>query len=197
MSYPPPPGPDKDNPYQPPPAGYQQPGAQPPTGYQQPAPAQQAYPAYQQYSGGPEQMPFAAAPMTTPGTVKTARVLLFVFGGLSLIGALFMFYVAGNADDPELIRSLGGRPEAGVFATLGVLALAVAALAIVSASMFGKGAGGVRAAAIVTGSLYCLMGLLNLAGGSPVGVLTLAAGVLIIVFTANSNGGAWFKRPRF
>jgi hypothetical protein len=192
MSYPPPPGPDQNNPFQPPAGQQQYPGAPP----QPDMSKQQPYPAYQQYPGGPAGMPFAGPPQSMPGTVKTARVLLFVFGSLSVIGSLFMFYIAGNADDPELIRDLGGKPEAGVFGALGVLVLAVAALAIISASMFGKGGSGVRVMAIITGSVYCLMGLGNLASGAPVGILTVAAGVLIIVFTANSNGSAWFKRPR-
>jgi hypothetical protein len=135
-------------------------------------------------------------PMRMPGTVKTARVLLFVFGGLSTLGALFLFYVAANADNPDVIRDLGGKPDAGQVTAVALLALAVAATAILSASLFGRGAGGVRALAIVAGSLYCLMGLLSLSGGAPIGILTLAAGILIIVFTANSHGGAWFKRPR-
>lgn len=192
MSNPPPPGgPDPGNPFQPP-----APGQQPPPGQQPDLSKQQPYPAYPQYPGGAAQMPYATGPQTMPGTVKTARVLLFVFGGLSTIGSLFLFYVAGNTDDPELIRELGGKPEAGAFAALGLLVLALAVLAIVSASMFGKGGNGVRVLAIVVGSVYTLLGLINLASGAPVGILTLAAGVLIIVFTANSNGSAWFKRQR-
>jgi hypothetical protein len=194
MSYPPPPGPDKDNPFQaptgPPPTGYQQPAAgQPP---QHPGPPQQAYPAYQQYSGQPAQMPFAPPMLSMPGTVKTARVLLFVFGGLTVLISLGLFYIAANPDDPDVIKALDGRPEAGGFAVLAILALAISALAIVAASMFGKGAGGVRALAIVAGSLLCLSGLFTL----PLGLLTIVAGILVIVFCANSNGGAWFKRPR-
>lgn len=193
MSYPPPSGPPNPG-EQPNPFAAPQPGQQPP-----PAPGpvagQPQYPAYPQQPGAypPGYGYPGAAPMTSmPGTVKAARILHFVFGGINLLLSVAMFVIAGVADDPDVVEAVGEELPSGFFITMGVLLLVVAALGIVSASLFGRGKGGVRVLSIVTGVVLCITGVLTM----PIGFLTFVAGVLIIVFCSLKSAGAWFGRPR-
>ncbi|MDJ1135984.1 DUF3824 domain-containing protein [Streptomyces iconiensis] len=207
MSYPPPPGQDPNNPYAAPPQG------QPGYGYPQQAPPQPMYGYPQQggipgYPGGP--MPPNVARM--PGAVITARVLLFVAGSLwalaGVIGLIgFLAAADGLNEVPGLDGASGGAAGVGVifFLILGGLA----ALHIVPASMFGKGAAGTRITAIIAASLNSLVPLLGFLGVASSSndvygpgamllyVLWLATAILTIIFCSLSAAGQWFNRPRF
>lgn len=208
MSYP-----NPNSPYGAPPGG-QPPGGQPqggPYGYPQqppppPGPAYgYGYPPHGGYPGGPGG---PMMPMPMPGTVVTARVLLFIAGSLWLIVAVGMFILAASSqnlkdeDVPEIANFADFA--SGLAVVLGVVFGALAALHIVAASMFGKGAGGVRALAIVAASLNSLLAMLSLVssldaqGGNPVlPVLWTGTAVLTIVFCANGQASQWFNRPRY
>lgn len=205
MSYPPQPGQDPNNPYAQQPQQGQQPGYGYPQGQQggYGYPQQGGLPSY----GGPaeQQYPMGAgygAPMSMPGTVNAARIMLYVLGGLSLIGSILMFVAAAaigsvSADDPavqndaqfEMIQDLGS----GVIAGMGVLFLGLAAGGIVIAVKIAKGGNGLRIGAIVYGAVSAAVSLLFL----PLGVLFTVLSGLIIGFVAKSDGKAWFNRPRY
>ncbi|WP_030609684.1 hypothetical protein [Streptomyces sclerotialus] len=208
MSYPPPPAGDQNNPY-----GQQSPQGQPGYGYPQQAPQgvppqqgygypqQQAYPQ-QQYGGG-----YPAAPQTMPGGVKAAQIIMFVMSGLQVlagIGAIIGGAVIGNelsdasseygtTTDTSSLAAIG----TGVFIVIGILALAFAVWGILTAAKFSSGRGGVRISAIIYGSVTILGSLINLfALFNPLALVSLAVGVLVIVFVVKSDGAAWFSRPR-
>ncbi|OAH13133.1 hypothetical protein [Streptomyces jeddahensis] len=196
---------DPNNPYGTPP---QQPQQQPGYGYPQQAPQgvppQQGYgypaapPVQQPYGGG-----YAAAPMTMPGGVKAARIILWVLVALQIASAIYALTQLGAVDDAvnsvdtsglsssdtDAIASIGK----GVVVFIAVLAFIFAALGAVLAIKFANGANATRVCTIVYGSFVIVGGLFQL----PIGVLTLIAGILIVVFVAKSDGAAWFKRPRY
>lgn len=216
---------DPHNPYgqQPP----QAPQGQPGYGYPQQAPqgippqGGYAYPqqAPQGYPGGPVGYP--GAHMEMPGGVKAARVILFILGGLHILGSVLalvgsvMFAAAFSESGDSYSSStddalaLGG---AFVVITL-IVSLGFALWAILTAAKLGKGRGGVRASGIVYGSLLTLfsgLGLLvsligmSASGGTPVGgailslllnVIMLALGIWIIVGLAKA--GDYFRRPSY
>ncbi|EST39311.1 hypothetical protein N566_02645 [Streptomycetaceae bacterium MP113-05] len=141
------------------------------------------------------------APTTMPGTVNGARIMLYVTGGLSVIGAILMFVAAAAlgtiADDPELqgdanIEMLSDMGT-GLIAFVGVLYLGFAVGGILLAVKFAKGGNGLRIGTIVYGALAIVMGIV----GIPVGLIFIILAVLIIVFVAKSDGKAWFNRPRY
>lgn len=197
MSYPPPPGQDPNNPYaQPPPQqpgyGYPQQGqGQPGYGYPQQAGFQQPV------QGGYPQQPgfnYPNAPMQMPGTVNAVRIILFILGGLGILGGIGNFVQASQAEE-----TLGGTGladlGAGAMIASGVISLLLSALAIFLASQFNTGGNGIRVGTIVYGSVMAFFGLLTLI--VIVGIIPLALGILIIVFMAKQDGAQWFNRQRF
>lgn len=205
MSYPPQPGQDPNNPYANPPQqpqqpgyGYPQQGQQPAYGYPQQQPGLPSY-------GGPADQGYMGAgyggPMAMPGTVNAARIMMFVVGGLSAIGAVLVFIAAAaigslsdnpemqNNADFEMVSDMG----AGLMSLVGVVYLALAVTGIVLAAKFGKGGGGLRTGAIVWGAVVTLMGII----GFPIGLLFSIAGILVIVFVAKNDGKAWFNRAQY
>ncbi len=206
MSYPPQPGQDPNNPYANPPQqpqqpgyGYPQQGQQPAYGYPQQQPGLPSY-------GGPADPGYMGAgyggPMAMPGTVNAAKILMFVTGGLSAVGAILMFFAAAaigslSADNPELqnnadFEMLSGMGM-GVLILIGVVYLALAVGGIVLAAKFSKGGSGLRTGTIVWGAVVILMGVI----GIPVGLLFVILGVLVVVFAAKSDGKAWFNRAQY
>lgn len=204
MSYPPQPGQSPNNPYSAPqqgaPYGYpQQGGGQPGYGY----PAGGGMPAYP--GGGPMQ-----PPVSMPGQVVTARVLLFIAGSLWALSAVLILILGLAANDA--LDDIPGVGAAGG-AALGVALIfflvfgGLAALHIVPASMFGKGRSGTRITGIIAASVNALLPLLSLlgqmandtaAGGSIfAALLWLATAVLTIVFLSVSAAGQWFNRPQY
>jgi hypothetical protein len=199
MSYPPPQNPyEGGNPYQQPP---QQPPPQQAYGYPQQQPGQPGYGYPQQggfqqpVQGGYPQQPgfnYPNAPVTMPGTVNAVRIILFILGGLGLLGAIGNFVQAAmfSANSSEF-ANLG----AGLIVALGVVGLIISAGAIFLATQFNTGGNGVRIWTIVYGSVMALFGLLSLI--VIVGIVPLALGILIIVFMAKEDGSQWFNRPRY
>ncbi|MBW1596606.1 hypothetical protein [Streptomyces sp. JJ38] len=187
--------PSQHNPYgQPPPYGYPQPPQPGPTG-----------PGYPQYPGGPGgMMPMR---MSMPGLVVTARVLLFVAGGLwalsMVFGLIMMLAAADIEDDPDFVVAESDVVVFGVVVLL--VGVALAALHIVSASMFGKGRTGVRVMGIITASLNLIIGGFSLIGslaqtGAPGGILItllwVITALLTVIFLSLRPAGEWFNRPQ-
>ncbi|NLU72340.1 hypothetical protein HCC61_06535 [Streptomyces sp. HNM0575] len=198
MSYPPPQNPyEGGNPYQRPP---QQPPPQQGYGYpQQPGQPGYGYPqqgGFQQpVQGGYPQQPgfnYPNAPATMPGSVNAVRIILFILGGLGLLGAIGNFIQAAmfSANSTEF-ANLG----AGLIVALGVVGLIISAGAIFLGTQFNSGGNTVRIWTIVYGSLMAVFGLLTLI--VIVGIIPLALGILIIVFMAKEDGSQWFNRPRY
>ncbi|MFC8510526.1 DUF3824 domain-containing protein [Streptomyces sp. NPDC057411] len=189
---------EPNNPY-----GQQQPqGQQPGYGYPQQTPQgvppQQGYgypaaPPVNQYGGYP------AGPTEMPGGVKAARVMLWIIGGLNLIGGLVAIAM-GFAFDSNLEDSGVSSADAETFASFGkglmifagIFSLIFAVLAMVLAAKFKSGGNGVRICSIVYASFIVLFSIFSL----PLGVVSMALGVIIIVFCAKADGSAWFNRPR-
>ncbi|MEU7280261.1 hypothetical protein AB0A69_15970 [Streptomyces sp. NPDC045431] len=194
---------DPNNPYGQPQGQPQQPGY----GYpQQGQPQQPGYgypaapPPAPAYGGG-----YPGVPMEMPGGVKAARVMLFILGGLQAAGAVFVLIASA-----WIMEMISGSPEissadADKAAAVGMGAMIFAAIliagfalwAILTAAKFSKGRGGIRISAIIYASVITLFSLFSLLTGNIFALVSLVLGILIIVFCAKSDGGAWFNRPRY
>ncbi|MEV5814242.1 hypothetical protein [Streptomyces mutabilis] len=189
---------DPNNPYGPPQ------GQQPGYGNQQPSQGQPGYgypqgqqPGYGYPSAPPVQQPYGGgAPTTMPGTVSAARVMLWVIVGLQVIGtALFAISAVAvdQAKDDPAFEELADYPT-GVLWAIAVLALAWLVWAAVLAVKFKTGGNGLRVTALVFGILTAVIAVYPF---TLFGIIHLVLGILIAVFVGNSNGAAWFKRPRY
>lgn len=194
---------DPNNPY-----GQPQPGGQPGYGYPQQTPQdvpQQGYgypsapPVNPQFGGGYGGGYGAMTEM--PGGVKAARVMLFVIAGLQVIGmiliALSAVAVSAAKNDETLKDDVDFQQFAdyssGALWGVAVVVLLWGALAVFLAVKFGKGGNGIRITAIVFASISALLGLYPFV---LVGLVHTVLSVLIIVFVAKSDGGAWFNRQQ-
>ncbi|MFE9096131.1 hypothetical protein [Streptomyces sp. NPDC007264] len=191
---------DPNNPYGAPQGqpgyGYPQ-GQQPGYGYPSAPPVQPPY-------GG-----YPAGPAVMPGSVKAARVMLFVLGGFQVLGGVglmvasawfanrFEDALSSNNEVSSADASRAADFGAGVMIVIGAIVLAFAFWGIFTGVKFSSGGGGVRVSAIVYASLVILFSLLSLVGANVFALLSLVMGILIIVFCANRNGSAWFNRPRY
>jgi hypothetical protein len=184
---------DPNNPYGPPQGqqpgyGYPQ-GQQPGYGYPQAPPVPQ---------GGYGQQPYLT---TMPGTVSAARVLLWVIVGLQLIGvALFAIGAAtvhAAKNDAQLQDNANFQKLAdyssGMLWAITAFAVAWAVFAIVLALKFNTGGNGVRITTLVFGIITAILGIYPFV---IVGLLHTVLAILVAVFVGNSNGAAWFNRPR-
>lgn len=187
---------DPNNPYGAP-QGQQQPGY----GYPQQQPP--GAPGY----GYPQAPPVGAyggapAPTTMPGTVNTARVLLWIIVGLQILGvALFAFAAvsvnaAKNDDslkDNSAFQDLADQ-SSGMLWAMTVFALAWAVFAIVLATKFNSGRNGVRVTILVFGIITAVLGIYPFV---VVGLIHTVLAILVAVFVGNANGKAWFNRPQY
>ncbi|NNJ03721.1 hypothetical protein HHX38_06165 [Streptomyces sp. PKU-MA01144] len=189
---------DPNNPY-----GQQQgqPGYGYPQGQQQPPQPGYGYPQappVQPYGGG-----YPGAPMTEmPGGVKAARVMLFVIGGLQVLGAVFgaLTAVAISAaksnpalqDDIQFQEVADWSPGGVWFITLLILGWGV--LAIVLGAKFGSGGNGIRVTALVFGIITAILGIYPFV---LVGLAHTVLAILVAVFVGKADGAAWFNRPRY
>lgn len=199
---------EPNNPYGQPPQG-QQPGygyPQAPQGV--PQQGAYGYPAappvspYGPYPGAPYGAP---GMMTMPGTVKAARVMLWIIGILQILLGIAIA-VGGSVLVNEVDEGSGSSAAAaatGMFIGMGVFLAALGTWGVVIAARCAKGGGAIRVSGIVYGSLLTLSGLSNLGMAESMGtnrngsVVGLALGILIIVFFSKADAGAWFKRPRY
>ncbi|MGT2530024.1 hypothetical protein ACU4GG_25185 [Streptomyces nojiriensis] len=195
---------DPNNPY-----GQQPPQGQPGYGYPQQAPqgvppqGGYAYPQQQApmgYPAGPGGYP--GMPMQMPGLLKTSRVLLFIIGGLQILGGLVMGI--GGAAVSGSTSSTGGDVVGGFLVIFALVFFAFGGLAIFLGAKFANGGNGIRITTIIFGALSVLGSLGNFAntgsgtsGGAAGGVVGLAIGGIILASVVTADGAAWFKRPRY
>ncbi|GCD43554.1 hypothetical protein [Streptomyces paromomycinus] len=200
MSYP------NQNPYGPP-QGQPQGPPQPQYGYpqQQPMQPQQPYapfPAGPTGPMGPGGMPGISAPQQMPGSTKAARVMLFVLAGITVLGIIGLTVALnqissasaqydGFSGDADSMFAIGK----GAMVFVMILQAAYAAVALVLALQFSKGANGIRIGTIIFGSVsvLCSIPFAIAIYGIPSFVLS----ILVIVFAAKQESQAWFTRPRY
>ena len=143
-----------------------------------------------------------AGPIAMPGTVSTARVLLWVIVGLQLLGvALFAFAGASvsAAKNDETLKDDATFQQLADYSTgmlwaLAAFALAWAVFAIVLAVKFNSGGNGIRITILIFGILTAILGIYPFV---VVGLIHTVLAILIAVFVGNANGSAWFNRPRY
>jgi len=198
---------DPNNPYgqppqQPPQPPLPQQPQQPPTvpgynyDYGYGYPQQQTYPGYAGQPGypGAGMMPPQSMP-SMPGLLTTARVFLFIIGGVQILGGLAWLYIAAFVSDVTDGATSGsaslesfddaGHAAAGMLVFIALLTLGIAALSITLGVKFSRGGQGIRITAVVYGALGGVVGLIALFAG-----LDTAAPVV-------PSGTAWFARPRY
>ncbi|MFJ5706228.1 MULTISPECIES: DUF3824 domain-containing protein [unclassified Streptomyces] len=197
---------DPNNPYGPPQ------GQQPGYGYPQapqgvPPQGAYGYPAappaspYGPYPGAPYGAP---GMMAMPGTIKAARVMLWIVGILQILVGLGIA-VGGSflVNEVDGSGSSAATAATGLFIGMGVFVAALGIWGVVIAARCANGRGGIRVSGIVYGSLLTLSGLSNLGMAESMGtnrsgsLVGLVIGILIIVFFSKADAGAWFKRPRY
>lgn len=190
---------DPNNPY-----GQQPQQGQPGYGYPQQAPQQQ--PGYGYPQASPVQQPYGGypgAPITEmPGGVKAARVMLFIIGGLQVIGAIFAALTAvglsAAKNDPALRDDIQFQQvadwSAGAIWFITLLILGWGVLAIVLGTKCANGANGIRVTALVFGIITAILGIYPFV---IVGLAHTVLAILIAVFVGKADGAAWFNRPRY
>jgi hypothetical protein len=178
---------------------YGQPAPPPQPGYAYP---QGQHPVYPAYPGGPGGAGMGM-PMSMPGLMVTARVLLFVFSGFQILGGLLAGVMAGAVRD--FSNSSGSGDETDLIAGFGFLVAALligfGALSIFLGVKFAKGGTGVRVTTIVYACLLFIGGLANTVNGQGgtgtfAGVVTLVVAGIIMAAMVNGQASAWFNRPR-
>ncbi|GHA66702.1 hypothetical protein ACIQRS_06880 [Streptomyces termitum] len=185
---------DPNNPYGPPQGqqpGYGQPqGQQPGYGY----PAAPPVSPYGAYPGGPA--PYGA-PMPMPGTVKAARVMLWIMGILQILVGIIAAFAGSMLVNEAGLDSTASATATGVIVIIGLIGVALGVWGVIIAAKCANGGNGIRISGIVYGSLVTAGGLANMAQGQGASVVALVLGILIIVFFSKADAAAWFKRPRF
>lgn len=198
---------DPNNPYGPPQQQPQQPA--PGYGYPQQTPPQQpgyGYPAApplgQQAYGQPGYGGYPGGPLTMPGNVKAARVMLFVIAGFQVIGAILfaLSAVAINAakDDAELKDNVDFQQLAdyssGALWAFTAIVLGWGIFAIVLGAKFSSGGSGIRITTMVFAIITAVLGVYPFI---VVGLVHTVLAILIAVFVGKSEGAAWFNRAKY
>ncbi|MFF2556304.1 hypothetical protein ACFVUS_35205 [Nocardia sp. NPDC058058] len=158
--------------------GYPQGYPQGPNPYGHNAYGQHPYPQYPGNVQYPGYGQYPAMPMEMPQSVKAARVIAFLFGGLGLV----LTFMTG---------AIVGAEAAGA-ATVGYF------FAIVLAGFafgFRSGGNGIRVTAIVLASIELLIGAGGMAAQTPPGVLGFGASLAVVILLCQKSAVAWFKRP--
>jgi hypothetical protein len=199
---------DPNNPYGPPPGqqpGYppQPPQAQPGYGYPA-APPPQGQPGYGYPMAPPVPQYGYGGQMEMPGLMKTARVFLFILGGLQLLAGVFIGIAVGAAQDVSNGIGSGDSTDglAGLGFVIAVLVLAMGALSIFLGVKFKNGGSGIRITTIVYSSIMLLGSVVNIANGESGsvtfgGLISLTMGGIILASMVTSSASAWFNRPRY
>ncbi|KQX59070.1 MULTISPECIES: hypothetical protein [unclassified Streptomyces] len=190
---------DPNNPYGQPQGQGQQPGYGYPQQAPQGVPPQQGYgypaaPPVSPYGGG-----YPQGPVKMPGLMTTARVLLFIIGGLQLIGAVVMGIgiaaASSTIDDSDTATGLAGLG----FVLVALLAV-IGGLSIFLGVKFSTGGTAIRVITIIYASLMLVGALGNFAGGQPSGVfggiVSLAIGGIILASMVGGQASAWFNRNK-
>ncbi|MFE0690918.1 hypothetical protein H7827_11025 [Streptomyces sp. JH002] len=127
-------------------------------------------------------------PPRLPGRIRTARALSYTVAGVTLLMALISLR-AGFGDEKTL-RELD--LTAGPVITLGVIFLAFGAVGIALATRFARGGARVRIGAMAWGVAGVLLGF----GTGTLGLLVLAASVVLVALLAMRDSRDWFAKPQ-
>ncbi|WP_040806635.1 hypothetical protein [Nocardia concava] len=158
----------------------------------------------QSYSYGYPPYPYVpqAFPTVMPGTVRAARIVLFVVSGIGVLVTV----VQGTMGDPDWRSYMVGFDI--------VLYLLIWIMALL-ACFYTSGRNGIRITTIVLCVLQGLssLGQMSAAGsgqaardaakagtgyaGPLYGVLTFGTALLVLILLSQGVSGRWFKRPRF
>ncbi|MFF3379883.1 hypothetical protein ACFYXF_43890 [Streptomyces sp. NPDC002680] len=198
---------DPNNPYGPPQQQPQQPA--PGYGYPQQTPPQQpgyGYPAApplgQQAYGQPGYGGYPGGPLTMPGNVKAARVMLFVIAGFQVIGAILVALsavaISAAKNDEELKDNVDFQQladySAGALWAVTAIVLAWGVFAIVLGAKFSSGGSGIRITTMVFAIITAVLGIYPFI---VVGLVHTVLAILIAVFVGKSEGAAWFNRSKY
>lgn len=150
------------------------------------------YPPYPTGSDAAPAGPYPyAAPMfqQMPKPVRTARVLIYVLGGIQFVSAGLMALLVAAVGD-ELSGPAGMYyAQAGVSFCFGVAL-------VILASKFRTGTNPVRITAIVLAAIMVLSGLVMAVQGGVQGLLPMLLSVLVINSLRRQEAQGWFTRPR-
>ena len=114
-----------------------------------------------------------------PGTVKAARVLMYVTGGLSAVLAVLLAVVYGGAE--------------GVGAAL--VQVVPAVISLVLAAIVHRGRNKMRWGVVVLQAVWIFFALGRMGGGDPTGVIGLALPIATIVLVNVASARQYFGRP--
>ncbi|MFF9348149.1 hypothetical protein [Streptomyces sp. NPDC014734] len=191
---------DPNNPYGKQP-GQQPQGGQPGYGYPQQGVPPQGQPGYG-YPQAPMGYGYPGGPMEMPGGVKAARIMLYILGGFQVLGALLVliagaWFVKEFSDSSTSSNSDGAASIGmGIMVVVAIFVLAFALWGILTAAKFSTGGNGIRISAIVYGSVITLFSVISLLSANIFSLVSIALGIMVIVFCARQDGAAWFQRPR-
>ncbi|MFI9613043.1 hypothetical protein ACIHCM_15455 [Streptomyces sp. NPDC052023] len=165
-------------------------------------PQQQPAPGYGYPQAPPAGYPGSPAPTSMPGTVSTARVLLWIIVGLQVLGvALFAFSAVGveAAKNDETLQEDASFQQladysSGMLWAMMLFAVAWGVFALVLALKFRTGGNGIRITTLVFGIITAVLGVYPFI---LVGLIHTVLAILVAVFVGNANGKAWFNRPRY
>ena len=177
---------------------------------QQPQYGQQQYGQPQQYGqqpygqnpyGQPAYPGYAAGPVSLPGTVNAATIILFVFGGLVILGGIFAAY--GGAMIGDASSQLGsqgaefsgvsgaGQTAGTIVLILGIVLALLGALYIWLGVMARKGKNWARLTVTILLGVGVILNLLNMTQGTAVGTtllsIVIAAIPGVLLWLAPSN----------
>lgn len=189
----------------------QQPYNNPQVGYgpspQQPLPGQPPVPSGPQGGyGQPGQMPPPGMPLqdpnTMPGTVITVRVLMFIGGGLGILGALGIGLLGllgvglgqatgSLAQDPD--AAMVGNIVGGLALVIALIPLTYAVVSIVLAAKMGKRSSGVFWGVIVFQGLAAALLLLNVILGEGASFVLLIFAVLMLTLMFLPASRAYYQ----
>ncbi len=144
---------------------------------------------------------FPGGPTEMPGGVKAARVMLFVIAGLQVIGAIFVALAAAAVNaakndatlkDDVQFQQLADYSGSALWGIV-VFAVLWGVLAVFLGAKFGKGGNGIRITTIVFGVITAILGIYPFV---VMGLVHTVLAILVVVFVAKSDGGAWFNRQQ-
>lgn len=115
---------------------------------------------------------------------------MWILSGLLVL--LVGVVLANVEDDTGLAKKYGG-----LLWVAGVLALALALLAIGVAAKYRTGGIGVRTGSVALGALSVLGFAASLVTGALLMVVPLVPSILLIVFASKAETAAWFRRPQY
>ncbi|RUQ21923.1 hypothetical protein [Kocuria sp. HSID16901] len=133
------------------------------------------------------------SPLDRPKSVKTASVLIFIVGGLTILGGLFgMLGGLAASASTEAADALQGIPP-GALIGLGVVDIILGLVLIFAGVAVRKGKNWGRIATLVITILLIISFIVSLIGGNFSGIVGV---VLLIIASVNlwkGEGAAWFK----